>query len=68
MTIETAAKELRDAQDKFSIADRAYDTASRARTEALNALNKAQKGFDEAVAGVRANANYSTDWGRREVS
>lgn len=57
--------DLDAASEKYRVARVNEDTARRASTEALNAVNKAQKAFDEAVDHSRSTAPSGTDWARQ---
>lgn len=61
-TVAQAEEALQFCQNLYDQADSSYRAASRERTEALNALNAAQKKFDEAVGEVRKKAPRDSDW------
>lgn len=61
-TIETAHTELKKAQDLYDDAHNAYEAARSRETNARNELNRAQKAFDAAVADVKKNAPWNSDW------
>lgn len=59
---------LRDLEVKAEAFKNAQNTASYARmeeTEALNKLNAAQRAFDEAVAELKKDSDPKTDWGKK---
>lgn len=64
-TVAQAEEALLFCQNLYDQADSNYRTASRERTEALNALNAAQKKFDEAVDEVKKAAPRESDWHHR---
>lgn len=61
-TIEQAAQELREARSLYDELHRDSEAARTRETDALNALNRAQKAFDEAVAAVKKDAPWNSDW------
>lgn len=63
-TAQELLKELEEAREAYTEADRSHSLAERRRTEALNTCNRLQKEFDEAVEEVRKQAPRETDWGR----
>jgi hypothetical protein len=61
-TIEQAAEELRSAREAHNAAHALLNEAQRNETTALNALNSAQRAFDEAVAAIKKDAPWNSDW------
>lgn len=62
LTIESAHEGLKKAQELYDDAHNAYEAARSRETDARNQLNRAQKAFDEAVANVKKNAPWNSDW------
>lgn len=52
---------------RYESAHLASESARTTETEALNALNRAQKEFDEAVAAIKEAAPTKSDWGSRNA-
>jgi hypothetical protein len=50
------------ANDRLDVVRNRLAGAKREETAAINAVNEAQKHFDELVALVKKSAPYSTDW------
>jgi hypothetical protein len=61
-TIEAAHEGLKKAQELYDDAHNAYEAARSRETNARNELNRAQKAFDAAVADVKKNAPWNSDW------
>lgn len=61
-TVAQAEEALAAAQIIYDQADSKYRDASRERIAAINALNTAQKEFDEAVGEVRKKAPIDSSW------
>lgn len=61
-TIEATHEELKKAQELYDYAYSAYEVARSRETNARNELNRAQKAFDAAVADVKKNAPWNSDW------
>jgi hypothetical protein len=61
-TLQRATQELVEASARYESAHRASELARTTETEALNALNRAQKEFDEAVAVIKNAAPRNSDW------
>jgi hypothetical protein len=61
-TIEEAHERLKMAQKLYDDAHNAYEAARSRETNARNELNRAQKAFDAAVADVKKNAPWNSDW------
>lgn len=61
-TIEAAHAKLREAQERYNNAHNAYEAARSRETDARNELNRAQRAFDNAVAAVKKNAPWNSDW------
>lgn len=57
-----ATKRLTDAKADHSERKREEDHARSRCTAALNVLNAAQRAFDQAVADVRKDAPWDSDW------
>lgn len=55
---------LNAARERHQAALQEESRARSAATDALNALNEAQKTFDAKVAELRKSAHVSSDWGR----
>lgn len=64
-TVEQAAQQLREARARYDGMHREYEAARSRETDALNALNRAQKTFDEAVAALKKDAPWNSDWHSR---
>lgn len=64
LTIETAMVSLRKAQEHYEKVHKECEDARRRETDAKNDLNKAQKQFDDAVAEVKKNPPWDSDWHR----
>ena len=61
--IELAAIDVREAYQNYKVAWQAEDTARRNVTACQNALNKAQKRFDEASELMKGqNKGKNTEW------
>ena len=61
-TIEDAAAVLREKREIYDAVAAERKAVESRETTARNALNEAQRTFDAAVADVRANAPWNTDW------
>ena len=62
LSVAVAAEQLQNARAEY---DKVHDESEAARsreTTALNALNAAQRAFDEAVAATKKNAPWNSDW------
>jgi hypothetical protein len=57
-----AKKALDEAREKYNEAERREKEASRDEINARNRLNEAQKAFDAAVAEVKANPPWNSEW------
>ena len=66
-TIADLTTELQTAMARHAEVQAEESEVSRRMCEARNRLNAAQKAFDVAVADMRANAPWNSDWhqGRR---
>lgn len=64
LSLENAAKGLRQRRAQFAEAEQVYKDASRARTAALNVLNDAQKAFDAAVLREKEKPPFDSNWGQ----
>ena len=64
-TIEAAAKELREALERYDVLHTESEAARSRETDALNTLNRAQKAFDESVEAMKKNAPWNSDWHQR---
>lgn len=62
LSIEEAAKALREAQNRCRDATDVADAARRKEIDARNALNAAQKAFDLAVGEMRRNPDRQSHW------
>jgi hypothetical protein len=65
--LSAAALVLEGALDRHRARLADLQAARRAKTEALNDLNKAQHAFDEATEAVRDSATDGSDWKRRKM-
>lgn len=60
--VRKALEELEEASAAHDEARKAESVASNRETDALNHLNEAQRKFDEAVAGVKDNPPWNSNW------
>ena len=60
------AKVVEDARKRYEQNKANEDQARRDVTSALNALNAAQKEFDEALASFKSASPADSDWRRRD--
>lgn len=66
MTLTEALKALDDAKREFDCAQGELSAARSRECAATNALNEAQRAFDETVSDCRKTfAASGTEWGRR---
>lgn len=64
--LDEALLNLRTAQGRYDGAKLALDEARSEETSALNALNEAQKRFDQVTELVRKDPQWGSDWHRRK--
>jgi len=62
LSIEQAAQEVRDAQERWEQAHREAESRRADETDALNRLNAAQKKLDQAIHALKQDAPRNTDW------
>lgn len=62
MNIEACAKTLAEARKEYDLANEEKGRIDKEMTRVTNALNKAQKTFDEAVDQIKKDAPWNTDW------
>lgn len=60
--IVAAKKTLDAARKEYDEAHSRYENARRVETNARNNLNEAQKAFDTAVADVKKDAPWDSNW------
>lgn len=60
-------KTLQDAQEHYTDQVTAAQMARSRETTALNALNDAQKKFDEAYKAIKDGAPRSTNWANEKI-
>ena len=66
--LDQARLKVNDALARKRAADRACSDSNREQTNALNALNEAQKEFDIVVDKIRReSATLDSDWGQRRL-
>ena len=65
--LSAAALVLEGALDRHRARLADLQAARSAETQALNALNEAQKAFDAATEAVRESATDGSDWKRRKM-
>jgi hypothetical protein len=62
ITLQQAELNLEKALKHYTIADAALSDARSRETSALNAVNNAQKEFDEVVQTIKRQTPRSSDW------
>lgn len=66
--LANAVATVAQAQDRLVAASSRADAARREETDAINAVNKEQRHFDELVALVKKSAPLKSDWRQRDIN